>query len=299
MGIFSKSDAASDEIERGLQYAKDMMTQTRADFDPYMQSGTRALSQYEAQLGLGGEPAFDVSQIPGYQQQLQAGLDAVNQAGAGSGMLMSGSRLQGLQDVGQQTYGQFYDNYMNRLMGLQGQGAQMTSQLGSLGQQSAGTVLGGYTTLGEAKAAEEAAYKKQMGDLVGAVGFGLGGSMGMIPGMGRMGGGGGIGDPNAMAESGGSGGGGGFFGTLMKAAPLAMMAACDSRLKENIKHVGEKEGVDWYTWDWNEKAYDVFGLEGSSEGVIAQDVMGYAPHALGEHSGYLTVDYAALGVSHG
>ena len=72
MGIFSKSDAASDEIERGLQYAKDMMTQTRADFDPYMQSGTRALSQYEAQLGLGGEPAFDVSQIPGYQQQLQA-----------------------------------------------------------------------------------------------------------------------------------------------------------------------------------------------------------------------------------
>lgn len=81
--------------------------------------GKEAYQQYLAQMGMPSTAtAMDISQTPGFQNQLQQGMNAVNQSAGSAGMLMSGDRLIGLQDVGMQTYGNYYQDYMSKLMGL-------------------------------------------------------------------------------------------------------------------------------------------------------------------------------------
>lgn len=67
----------------------------------------------------------------------------------------------------------------------------------------------------------------------------------------------------------------------------------DVRLKENIKHVGVVNSHNWYSWLWNEAA-NRLGLSGESQGVIAQEVLNVDPSAIGERSGFLTVDYSKI-----
>lgn len=77
---------------------------------------------------------------------------------------------------------------------------------------------------------------------------------------------------------------------------MAMAGAfCDSRLKKNVKPAGKRLGHNWYTWDWNEKAEELFGLKGKGEGVMAHELAETLPEAVGlSQSGYLIVDYEAL-----
>ena len=42
-------------------------------------------------------------------------------------MLMSGERLKSLQQSGQSVFGNYYENYMNRLQGISSQGIQATN----------------------------------------------------------------------------------------------------------------------------------------------------------------------------
>jgi hypothetical protein len=72
-----------------------------------------------------------------------------------------------------------------------------------------------------------------------------------------------------------------------------IMAASDIRLKENIKHVEQVDGVNLYTWDWKDDAPVTSDM---NYGVIAQDVVNSHPSAVstGDH-GYMMVDYSKLG----
>lgn len=69
----------------------------------------------------------------------------------------------------------------------------------------------------------------------------------------------------------------------------------DERLKENIELVETRDGVNWYSWDWNDKAGDL-GLYGPESGVIAQEILMTNPEAVSVRDGYLTVDYDKIGV---
>jgi hypothetical protein len=72
----------------------------------------------------------------------------------------------------------------------------------------------------------------------------------------------------------------------------------DVRLKENVTKIGEVDGHNWYSWTWNQKAADL-GLEGDSEGVIAQEVQKTNPEYVAVNNGYLAVNYDGLfGESH-
>ena len=69
-----------------------------------------------------------------------------------------------------------------------------------------------------------------------------------------------------------------------------LLAFSDRRLKKNIRYVHGP----WARWDWNGAAATL-GLSGSGYGLIAQDVLRYAPHAVLRHeSGYLMVNYGGL-----
>lgn len=69
----------------------------------------------------------------------------------------------------------------------------------------------------------------------------------------------------------------------------------DPKLKTNRKVIGEKNGFTLWSWDWNEFAAKL-GLTGSSEGVMADEVLIKMPKAIGEHEGYMTVNYEMVGV---
>ena len=71
-----------------------------------------------------------------------------------------------------------------------------------------------------------------------------------------------------------------------------MLPFSDARLKENIKHVEQIDGINMYTWDWKDPAVS----SPMNYGVIAQEVAETHPEAVvtGDH-GYMMVDYSKLG----
>ena len=72
--------------------------------------------------------------------------------------------------------------------------------------------------------------------------------------------------------------------------------ASDKNLKKEIKKVGELgNGLNVYTWKWNDESKDVISKNQPEIGVIAQEVQEVMPEAVvrGDH-GYLMVNYGAL-----
>jgi len=127
----------------GIQrQAKAINAEAAAGLSPYLTGGNQAALQFQAQMGLGDPSvqAFDVTQLPGYQQSLNQGMSAVNQGAASSGMLNSGERLKSLQQAGQSVFGDYYNNYMNRLQGLQSQGLSAQNALTGTQVSNLGTM---------------------------------------------------------------------------------------------------------------------------------------------------------------
>ena len=84
-----------------------------------------------------------------------------------------------------------------------------------------------------------------------------------------------------------------FLSDATSAAGGGAVAFSDIRLKSAIKFAGKIGRHNWYSWVWNEAAGKL-GLKGSGEGVMAHEVEKYAPHAIGESNGYMTVNYNAI-----
>jgi len=72
----------------------------------------------------------------------------------------------------------------------------------------------------------------------------------------------------------------------------------DERLKDNITKIGiHKNGLNVYSWDWNETARSFDDeLLGSEYGFIAQEAQQVYPEHVYKHSsGYLMLNYDGLG----
>lgn len=80
----------------------------------------------------------------------------------------------------------------------------------------------------------------------------------------------------------------------LQGAGLAANLFSDPRLKTNIKHKGRASGFNWYSWDWNDLAKDKFGLEGSSEGVMADEVKETNPELVSIEDGFMKVNYGGI-----
>jgi hypothetical protein len=75
-------------------------------------------------------------------------------------------------------------------------------------------------------------------------------------------------------------------------------AFSDPVLKENIELIGNQNGFNIYSWDWNQLAHDALNLKGSSAGVMADEVKLSKPEAVRLKDGFLHVDYNMIGVYH-
>ena len=78
------------------------------------------------------------------------------------------------------------------------------------------------------------------------------------------------------------------------AGSLGFSPFSDARLKDNVTHIGEEEGYNVYTWEWNDKAKEL-GIDDPTVGVMAQEVLETNPDAVSvNENGYYQVDYGAL-----
>lgn len=82
--------------------------------------------------------------------------------------------------------------------------------------------------------------------------------------------------------------------TAMGLAGMAASLFSDERLKTNINKIGEKNGLPFYEWEWNETAKEKFGLEGKEQGHMATDVELKYPDAVNIKDGYRFVDYGLV-----
>jgi hypothetical protein len=180
-GLFgaSKSKQAAQEYEQQLQKAQGFLQDQEQsglqNFQPYLSAGGTATNTLSSLLGVPGQglltpwnqqftapTAAQAEATPGYQFQLQQGLDAAQNSAAGRGGLLSGRTLADLNNYAQGTastdyqntfnnsltqyqsaYNSFLTNQQNeyaRLMGLSGQGLQAAGGAGQFMQGMGGDI---------------------------------------------------------------------------------------------------------------------------------------------------------------
>jgi hypothetical protein len=81
-----------------------------------------------------------VRNTPGYQAQLDQGIKSIDRAAPLVGGMYSGRRMKALESHGQQTFGSYYNDWMNRVGGIAGQAPQIAQSVGQAGMQNANNV---------------------------------------------------------------------------------------------------------------------------------------------------------------
>lgn len=89
---------------------------TSTTYDPYGPYRTQAAQQLNSLMN---NPS-SVMGLPGYQQQLQQGIQTTNRGMAASGQLQSGQEQAALMNLGQNTFGSYYNAQLANLMQLSG-----------------------------------------------------------------------------------------------------------------------------------------------------------------------------------
>ena len=90
----------------------------------------------------------------------------------------------------------------------------------------------------------------------------------------------------------------GLFDYLGGALSLARLS--DVRLKKDVRPLGSKDGVNFYTWEWNDEGKRVASSKQPTVGVMAQELKETHPHLVSEgDDGYLRVNYGGLAVEMG
>jgi len=91
--------------------------------------------------GQGQQSMYDyIRNMPGYQDQLQQGIGAIDRAASARGSINSGQRMKALNDYGQRTFGGFYNDYLNRVGQMAGQAPVIAQGLGQQGMNYASNV---------------------------------------------------------------------------------------------------------------------------------------------------------------
>lgn len=114
--------------------------------DPFVQGGTRVNALLLDYLGANGPDAqrtafANFQNDPGFQQQLQAGIGALDRSATARGGLYSGAAMKGVANYGQQFQRQAFNDRINALSGQANQGAAAAGASAGI-QSEAGNNLG-------------------------------------------------------------------------------------------------------------------------------------------------------------
>ena len=136
------NNAVRSELE-GLQ-ARDKAewAQNKAWYDKYKAEGPYTQQQISDKI----------SNLPGYQAELQQGVDAIGKMSASRGYLGSGRLMKELSQYGQNTLSKFYGQELDRLAQLAGAGQQAATFSAQSSMQTGQGKAGLYQSLGDTKA---------------------------------------------------------------------------------------------------------------------------------------------------
>jgi len=152
----SANAEAAREYDITRQDQLNLLTQQRADQQPWLDAGRNALTQLVSGTAAGGQftktfTGADLASDPGYQFRLQQGQQGVKRSAAAQGGLLSGAALKAMarfsQGLASDEYGAAYNRFnndqstqYNRLASLAGVGQQATNQVGQASQNAYGTI---------------------------------------------------------------------------------------------------------------------------------------------------------------
>jgi hypothetical protein len=296
MSSRAQKSAAKTASGAQTRAAEQSIAEQRRQFDavqqlmaPYVQSGTTALSRYNALTGLAGEEAQQtlINQITSgaeYGSLVRQGEEAILQSASATGGLRGGNTQSALARFRPEILSSLIRDEYSRLGGMVSVGQNAAAGLGNAGMQTGQNISNQYGQIGQAQAGAALARGQATANMWGNIA----GSVGLAAGLG------GFGRAPAAPPA-------GFDAMLTNVnTPVGLgsittgpsILPSDIRLKTDIAPAGERNGHAWYTyryvWD------DVGTVRG---GVMAQEVMATHPEAVITHPlGFLMVDYSKLGL---
>lgn len=290
MSSNAQRSAASSASRAQQQASNQSIAEQRRQFDavqqlmaPYVQSGTTALSRYNALSGLAGEEAQQslINQITSgaeYGSLVRQGEEAILQSASATGGLRGGNTQSALARFRPEILSSLIRDEYSRLGAMVSVGQNAAAGLGNAGMQTGQNISNQYGQIGQAQAgaalARGQATANMWGNIAGSVGLAAGlGGFGRAPAA-----------PPAGFDA--------MLTNVQTPLPPGSIGPSDIRLKTDIALAGERNGHAWYTyryvWD------DVGTVRG---GVMAQEVLKTHPEAVLTHPlGFLMVDYAKLGL---
>lgn len=163
----STSQQSSQAQNTSYNKAYDFLQDTYA---PVAQQGTGASKLLASLLGYGDpgafQPAFDnYKSSAGYDFILDSGSRAITGNAASKGMLNSGATLKALNSFGQNTASQFYNNFLDRLLGASNQGMQAGNLISGAGNYGQGTS----SSQGTSNSTSSSSSKPGIGGFIGSV----------------------------------------------------------------------------------------------------------------------------------
>jgi hypothetical protein len=298
-GVLSSNaqKSAAKSASRAQQQAADQsIAEQRRQFDavqqlmaPYVQSGTTALSRYNALTGLSGEEAQQsmIQQISSgaeYGALVRAGEEGILQSASATGGLRGGNTQSALARFRPEILSSLIRDEYSRLGGMVGMGQNAAAGLGNAGMQLGQNISNQYGQIGQAQAGAALARGQATANMWGNIA----GSVGLAAGMG------GFGNRPTPTPA-------GFDQMLTNVqTPVGLgtintnpyIGPSDIRLKADIEPIGERGGHAWYRFRY---VWDEPGTV--HEGVMAQEVIETHPDAVITHPlGFLMVDYSKLGL---
>jgi hypothetical protein len=296
------ADAQTEASERGIEEQRRQFDAVKEILKPYVEAGTTAigglqpyaaagapaLEQQQALLGLRGPEAQQaaiaaIEQGAGFQAQVRQGEEAILQGASATGGLRGGNIQAALGQFRPQMLQSEIDRQYGRLGGMTNLGLTVNTNLAQLGQAAAGgTASAGLSTgqriaglesqIGSAQAGGELASGRALSGVFNLPAQFLGmqyGMQGGVPGLGSL-----------------FGGGGGAIGSTGSVGSTFDFS--DRRLKTNIHRISTRpDGLGVYEFEY------IWG-GGKHIGLMAQEVLGIYPDAVGSVGGYYTVDYSRV-----
>jgi len=171
------SDAQSQAAAQAGQQQLAMYNQSRADLLPYRETGNQALFALSDLYGVprpDGQGGYTTGRgfegTPGYQFQMQEGINAIDRSASSRGRLNSGATQRAAERYGSGLAANEFNNYANRLASIANVGQTATSNTASLGANAAGAYGNAVMAGGQARAS---GYTNQ----AGAVNQGIGNAL--------------------------------------------------------------------------------------------------------------------------